>query len=31
MGGRMLRAVISPLRVHNTASGWIVALEGALA
>jgi len=31
LGGRMLRAVISPLRVHNTASGWIVALEGALA
>jgi len=31
LGGRMLRAVVSPLRVHNTASGWIVALEGALA
>ena len=31
MHGRMLRAVVSPLRFHNAASGWIVALEGALA
>lgn len=31
MSGRMLRAVISPLRYHNAAAGWIVALEGALA
>jgi len=31
MTGRMLRAVISPLRYHNAAAGWIVALEGALA
>ena len=28
MHGRMLRAVVSPLRVHNAAAGWIVALEG---
>lgn len=31
MGGRMLRAVVSPLRIHDAPSGWIVALEGALA
>jgi DNA-binding response OmpR family regulator len=31
LGGRMLRAVVSPLRVHDAPSGWIVALEGALA
>ncbi len=31
MGGRMLRTVVSPLRIHDAPSGWIVALEGALA
>lgn len=27
--GRMLRAVVSPLRQDGTSSGWVVALEGA--
>jgi CheY-like chemotaxis protein len=31
LGGRMLRAVVSPLRVNNASSGWVVALEGARA
>ena len=30
-GGFNAAAVISPLRYHNAAAGWIVALEGALA
>jgi len=28
-GGRMLRAVVSALRLHNAPSGWVLALEGA--
>ena len=28
-GGRMLRAVVSPLRLNDVLSGWVVALEGA--
>jgi DNA-binding response OmpR family regulator len=31
LGGRMLRAVVSSLRVNNTPSGWVIALEGARA
>ena len=27
--GRMLRAVVSPLRLNDVLSGWVVALEGA--
>jgi hypothetical protein len=26
--GRMLRAVVSPLRLKRLAAGWVVALEG---
>jgi PAS domain S-box-containing protein len=29
LGGRMLRAVISPLRLNGGRSGWVVGLEGA--
>ena len=28
-GGRMLRVVVSPLRLDHNASGWVVGLEGA--
>ena len=28
-GGRMLRTVVSPLRLNNAPSGWVLALEGA--
>jgi DNA-binding response OmpR family regulator len=27
-GGRMLRAVVSPLRLNDAPSGWVLALEG---
>ena len=29
LNGRMLRAVVSPLRLNDMLSGWVVALEGA--
>jgi CheY-like chemotaxis protein len=29
LNGRMLRAVVSPLRLNEVHSGWVVALEGA--
>jgi CheY-like chemotaxis protein len=28
-GGRVLRTVVSPLRLNNAPSGWVLALEGA--